>query len=252
MTRHDVKHNADGTFWARVHVVGQAAPSGGGSGDEGGPGEYVMLVTKDGVRTLIHNDGASEGSTAAAEAEPSAAAAAAATTTAVPVGEQTRRREDVAQLMQAQEILEVTETTRETRTTSVEAYTRRVKLEEPIQLSSGKQCDARSNGLVGGFGNSDKNYTMHSCATSDGDRFCMFSNLCWANGRFTYYRKSLDRPKMRETQTDRQTDSQTNRPTDIQPTVLVYTFMRRYLTYHAGLTLILCGYVYPYTLYALR
>jgi hypothetical protein len=98
MARHDVKHNADGTFWVRVHVVGQAAPSGGGSGDEGGPGgggsgdeyertEWVMLVTKDGVRTLIHNDGA--GSAAAAEAEPSAAAAAAAaaTRTAVPVGD---------------------------------------------------------------------------------------------------------------------------------------------------------------------
>ena len=66
MARHDVKHNADDTFWVRVHVVGQAASSGDGSGDEGGPGGYVMLVTKDGVQTLIHHDGASSAGSAAA------------------------------------------------------------------------------------------------------------------------------------------------------------------------------------------
>ena len=54
--RHSLKHNADDTFWVRVHVVGQAASSGSGSSDEGGTGGYVMLLTKDGVRTLVHVD----------------------------------------------------------------------------------------------------------------------------------------------------------------------------------------------------
>jgi hypothetical protein len=89
-----------------------------------------------------------------------------------------------------------------TTTTTTSLSSSRPKLpplpKEPVMLSSGKQCSARFNGLVGGFGNSDKKYTMHSCTTAKGDRFCMFSNLCWANGRFTYYRKIENGARERE------------------------------------------------------
>ena len=78
VSNHGVKHNVDDTFWVHVHVVvrQQAASSGGGSSDEGGPGGYVMLITKDGVRTLIHVDGgaSSLGSAAAGTGPPAAAA----------------------------------------------------------------------------------------------------------------------------------------------------------------------------------
>ena len=53
-------------------------------------------------------------------------------------------------------------------------------------------CDSAppSTDLIPSFGVADTQYTMHSCAkdTRTQDRFCLFSNICWKDGKFTYFR----------------------------------------------------------------
>ena len=53
-------------------------------------------------------------------------------------------------------------------------------------------CDSGppSTDLIPSFGAADTQHTMHSCAkdTRTQDRFCLFSNICWKDGKFTYFR----------------------------------------------------------------
>ena len=52
-------------------------------------------------------------------------------------------------------------------------------------------CDSAppSTHLIQSFGADEKRHTMHTCIEGgQDDRSCLFSNLCFSNGKFTYFR----------------------------------------------------------------